>query len=83
MKTPYSFRFDKAKDAWICSVHGEVDSTGWAPCWNGCNDGFFDDYEDDPIECEPGEISICQECCGKGGWQVCGECNKDNPDVEW
>jgi hypothetical protein len=48
MKTRYTFRFDKAKDAWICSVHGEVDSVGWVPCWNGCDDGYFDEYEDDP-----------------------------------
>ena len=33
---------------------------------------YFDDYEEDPIECEPGEISICRECKGKGGWRVCG-----------
>lgn len=41
-------------------------------CWNGCDEGYFDDYEEDPIECEPGEISICRECKGKGGWRVCG-----------
>ena len=31
----YSFAFDKAKDAWVCSVHGEVDFVGWVRCWNG------------------------------------------------
>ena len=39
--TEYSFVFDKAKDARICSVHGEVDFVGWVPCWNGCDDGYF------------------------------------------
>jgi len=80
---PYSFAFDEAKDSWVCSVHGEVDSVGYVRCWNGCDEGYFDDYEEDPIECEPGEISTCQECKGKGGWRVCGECNANNPDVEW
>ena len=80
---PYKFYFDKTKDSWICSVHGEVDLTAWVNCWNGCDEGFFDDYEDDPIECEPGEISTCSECKGKGGWRVCGVCNEDNPDAEW
>jgi hypothetical protein len=58
-------------------------TTGWINCWNGCDDGWFDDYEEDPIECEPGEISRCSECKGEGGWRVCGECNTDNPEVEW
>lgn len=80
---PYSFVFDKAKDTWVCSIHGEVDNTGWVPCWNGCQYGWFDDYEEDPIECDPGEISRCSECKGNGGWIVCGECNANNPDVEW
>jgi len=80
---PHSFKFDLQRDTWVCSVHGEVDYCGWVPCWAGCDEGWFDEYEDDPNECEPGEVSRCQECNGKGGWHVCGECNADNPDVEW
>lgn len=83
IEKPYSFTFDEARDVWVCSKHGDVDSTAWVPCWNGCNEGWFDDYEDDPIECEPGEISRCAECKGKGGWRVCGECNISNPDAEF
>lgn len=79
----YSFKFDAAKNTWVCSVHGEVSWTGWVTCWTGCDEGFFDEYEDDPITCEPGDYSSCPECKGNGGWQVCGECCKDNPDVEW
>jgi hypothetical protein len=81
--TEYSFVFDKAKDAWVCSVHGEVYSVGWVPCWNGCNEGCFDNYEEDPLMFDPGDFSTCSECNGKGGWRVCSECNADNPDVEW
>ena len=79
----YRFYFDKDKDTWVCSVHGDVDSTCWVPCWTGCNEGYFDDYEDDPINSDPGDISACAECGGEGGWTVCGQCNADNPDVEW
>jgi hypothetical protein len=76
--------YDKAKDAHICTIHGDVgDNTGWVHCHAGCDDGLFDAYEDDPINCFPGETEICDECAGEGGWVVCGECNKDNPDVEW
>jgi len=80
---PYSFAFDKAKDTWICSVHGEVDCTGWVPCWNGCDDGYFDGYEEDPLWYDEGDMETCTICGGEGGWAVCGECNKDNRDVEW
>lgn len=80
---PYSFEFDEQRDTWVCSKHGDVDSTAWVPCWNGCTDGYFDDYEEDPIECEPGDISTCSECLGNGGWRVCGECNLNNQDAEF
>ena len=80
---PYSFTFNKAKDTWVCSVHGEVHDTGWVACWNGCEDGYFDAYEDDPINNDPGVMLRCSECCGHGGWTVCGECCKNSPDVEW
>jgi hypothetical protein len=82
-ETAYSFIFDRAKDTWICSVHGETDSTAWVPCWNGCQDGYFDAYEDDPINNDPGDLESCSACGGKGGWMVCGQCNFDNPDAEF
>ena len=68
----------------ICDKHGDVgDNSGWLRCWAGCDDGVVDDYEDDPINYDPGDTSVCRECRGKGGWRVCGYCNADNPDVEW
>lgn len=79
----YSFVFDKAKDSWVCSVHGEVDFVGWVPCYAGCDEGMFDEYEDDPINEAPGTFSRCSECKGEGGWKVCGACNANNLDVEW
>jgi len=79
----YSFTFDKAKDTWVCSVHGAVDCTAWVPCWAGCADGYFDSYEDDPINNDEGDLEICRECRGEGGFVVCGECNIENPDAEF
>jgi hypothetical protein len=79
----YSFVFNTPKNTWICSVHGEVDWTGWVPCWNGCQDGYFDGYEEDPLWYDPGDMECCTVCGGAGGWAVCGECCKNNPDVEW
>jgi len=75
--------FDKTKDTHVCSIHGEVDYVGWVPCWTGCDEGYVDEYENDPINEDPDTFSVCPECKGKGGFTVCGECNADNPDVEW
>ena len=61
----YSFVFDKSKDSWVCSVHGEVDYVGWVPCWAGCDEGLLDEYEDDPINEDPGTFSPCLECRGR------------------
>jgi hypothetical protein len=80
---PYSFAFDKERDTWVCSIHGDVESTAWVPCFAGCDDGLIDEYEDDPINETPGTYSRCPECRGKGGWRVCGECNLSNPDAEF
>jgi len=76
-----SVRFDRQKDSWVCTEHGECE-TGWVQCYAGCDDGEFDEYEDDPINNDEGDYSICPECHGEGGFRVCLECNRDNPDVE-
>ena len=76
--------FDKAKDTHVCSIHGDVgDHYGWLRCWTGCDVGWFDAHAEDPINYDPGDMTRCSECKGNGGWMVCGECNRDNPDVEW
>lgn len=44
----------------------------WAYCWNGCDDGYFDEYETDPINFVEGEeVYPCTECHGKGGYWIC------------
>lgn len=80
---PYSFTFDEAKNTWICSVHGETDNTAYVRCWNGCENGYFDGYEEDPLWYEEGETIRCSACKGEGGFTVCGDCNADNLDAEF
>lgn len=78
-----SLNFDNKRDTYICPVHGDVgDDTGWVQCCQGCDEGYFDEYEQDPMMYDPGDISTCEHCKGKGGFRVCGQCNYDNPDVE-
>ena len=84
VEAPYSFAFDEAANTWICSIHGDVgDFAAWVPCWAGCDDGCIDEYEDDPINNDEGDFSLCRECKGDGGWTVCGQCNINNPDAEF
>ena len=47
------------------------------PCWMGCDDGFFDGYEDDPLWYDPGEMVVCSECGGRGFYRWCQNCGKD------
>lgn len=50
----------------------------WIDCWNGCDDGWFDEYETDAINFAPGEEwRPCDICESEGGWLVCGSCNPD------
>ncbi|HEU5023129.1 MAG TPA: hypothetical protein VFT60_14615 [Bryobacteraceae bacterium] len=75
--------YDKATDAFTCPVHGEDVEIAWVPCYAGCDEGYFDAYDDDPINEDPGTFERCGECRGKGGFTVCAECNIDNPDAEF
>ena len=43
-----------------------------------CEDGFIDQWENDPINYLPGESLIrCEECCGSGVVSWCPECGYD------
>ena len=51
--------------------------THYRRCVNiGCDDGFFDLNEDDPILFSPGETEVCTECWGTGVEHWCPECGK-------
>lgn len=44
----------------------------WEDCWNGCDDGYFDDlYDEDPLWYDEGDTEMCTVCNGRGGWWVC------------
>jgi hypothetical protein len=46
----------------------------WEDCWAGCDDGVWDDHDEDPINSPPGTWVTCGECRGKGGFLVCFAC---------
>lgn len=59
----------------ICSKCN-VEAT-WIDCWNSCDDGYFDGYEEDPLWYDDGDLVPCSVCYGRGGWWGCT--NKDCP----
>lgn len=83
MATAETFHFDKARNTWVCPNHGDVRDTAFVPCWNGCDEGYFEGYEEDPLWYDEGDTVRCDVCHGKGGWRVCAQCNYDNPDAEF
>jgi len=55
-------------------------------CTNWCDDGYMDEYDDDPINFSPGqEFSKCPECYGTGIERWCPSCGENLSDVkiEW
>lgn len=53
----------------------------WVECWNGCEEGWVDEYDDDPINYAPGqEFRQCNQCHGNGGWTVC-TCDASTEEV--
>lgn len=67
--------FDKLK----CKYFGEEDKfcktcgsvMEWEQCWNGCEDGFFNMYDEDPLWFDEDDVEICEICNGMGGYWVC------------
>lgn len=48
-----------------------------------CEDGYCDEYEDDPINYSPGEaFTICEECHGTGVQWWCPKCGDCEPMKE-
>lgn len=57
------------EDEPTCPICGA--SMEWVDCWSMCEDGFVDEYEEDPINCDPGDTRPCGECNGQGGGMEC------------
>jgi hypothetical protein len=50
----------------------------WRRCCElGCDDGFIDEYDEDPINCSPGELVRCESCHGTGIERWCPKCGLD------
>lgn len=43
----------------------------WERCWNGCDDGYNDLYDEDPLLYDEDDTELCSVCDGRGGWWVC------------
>lgn len=43
----------------------------WEPCWNGCDDGQLNLYDEDPLFFDEDDTETCHVCRGAGGWWVC------------
>jgi hypothetical protein len=43
----------------------------WEDCSNGCEDGYLNRYEEDPLWYDNDYDQLCEICCGRGGWQLC------------
>ena len=43
----------------------------WKDCGNGCDEGYFDMYEEDPSWYDYGDFEECEECHGRGVYWVC------------
>lgn len=63
---------DGAVTCALCDIEME-----WEDCQTCGGDGVEDAYEDDPINCSPGEEMPCRECRGRGGFWWC-----DNRDCK-
>ena len=53
----------------VCAVCGMC--MEWEDCWNGCEDGFFNLYEEDPLFYDEDDTEVCEICKGQGGYWVC------------
>ena len=53
----------------VCKHCGEEGE--WVHCCNGCDDGYFDGYEEDPLWYDEDDLIPCSECRGRGGRWIC------------
>lgn len=53
----------------FCSICGGP--MVWESCWNGCDDGYIDLYEEDPLWYDDDDIETCRICGGAGGYWQC------------
>lgn len=53
----------------------------WERCTQvGCDDGWIDLYEDDPLWYDPGDVEACPICDGNAGWLICLDAENHPPE---
>lgn len=61
---------DARLEEWpICEICGSLMT--WEDCWNGCDDGYFDMYDEDPLWYDEGDLELCEICHGHGWYYIC------------
>ncbi len=71
-------------------------SCDWVDCWEGCEDGYHNRYEEDPLWYDNAYDQPCHTCHAHGGWQMCissaewckanplpGRGNVERGQIEW
>jgi hypothetical protein len=57
--------------------HCGHDIIHWGDCEAGCDDGFFNLYDEDPLWYDEDDIEGCEDCFETGIQQWCPKCGKD------
>lgn len=55
--------------------------TEWEQCYAGCDYGWLDGYEEDPLWYDYGELVRCSQCGGHGGHLWCGNNECKNGEI--
>lgn len=67
--------YGNGEEDWVCAKCGsdDLDFEECDCCWG---EGEIDEYEEDPINADPGDLRPCYDCGGEGGWHHCRECER-------
>lgn len=49
----------------------------------GCDDGFIDGYDEDPLWYDPGDVYPCPTCRGHGILRWCAKCGAELTGFSW
>lgn len=66
---------DVEYDDTLCTVCGS--ETFRRRCSYGCDDGYINRFEEDPMWYDVDDCSPCPECDGYGGFWWCPKCGHD------
>jgi len=67
-------------DEMVCAICGQP--LEWENCWNGCDDGFIDRHDEDPLWYDEDDVEECDICDGAGGWWICPYAYKHEKQAE-